>query len=301
MGVEIGKLISQKGNDLTFALKKKVLLNNGDSINYYNSQGNLEGFRISKVKDLNTAEIFQDIERIKSGTLFYRNKDAEFERVLLDSKSAIRKLKLYLEYSETENGIKLSGTDECGVTQIVETKLENIQKANDVDKLKNNIEAKLGRLGESIYSLKQLSIKLSYCHFVPQSVLNNLRRELIDSLNRQKLTARKKIEHDFSKAPELPEKEKNLGFKANIFNQSAKDFYLSHGCNEVADAYEKKNPGHDECVLISKHCLRYCFNMCPKRHHVKAQDLFLQIGSEKFKLEFDCKNCFMKLIGPEKR
>ena len=109
VGVEIGKLISQKGNDLTFALKKKVLLNNGDSINYYNSQGNLEGFRISKVKDKNTAEIFQDIEKIKSGTLFYRNKDAEFERALLDPKSAVRKLKLYLEYSETEDGIKLSG------------------------------------------------------------------------------------------------------------------------------------------------------------------------------------------------
>ena len=172
--------------------------------------------------------------------------------------------------------------------------------ANDVDKLKNNIEAKLGRLGDSIYSLENLSINLSYSHFVPQSVLNNLRRELIDSLNSQKQNIKKKTEHDFSKAPELPEKEKDLGFKANIYNQKAKDFYLSHGSLCAADAYEKTNPGPNECVLISKHCLRYCFNMCPKRHHVKAQDLFLQIGAEKFRLEFDCKNCFMKLIGPVK-
>lgn len=300
VGVEIGKLVSQKGNDLTFALKKKVYLNNGDSINYYNAQGNLEGFRISKVKDQTTAEIFQDIEKIKSGTLFYRNKDAEFERALLDPKSAVRKLKLYLEYSETEDGIKLSGTDECGITQTVEAHLENAQMANDVDKLKNNIEAKLGRLGDSIYSLENLSINLSYGHFVPQSVLNNLRRELIDRLNRQKLNIKKKTYHDFSKAPELPEKEKNLGFKANIYNQKAKDFYLSHGSRFADDAYEKTNPGPNECVLISKHCLRYCFNMCPKHHHVKAPDLFLQIGAEKFRLEFDCKNCFMKLIGPEK-
>ena len=298
VGVEIGKLISQKGNNLTFALKKKVSLNNGDSINYYNSKGNLEGFRIGKVKDQNTAEIFQDIEKIKSGTLFYRNKDAEFERVLLDPKSAIRKLKLTLEYSESTDGIMLSGTDESGFSQKVEAKLDQVQKANDVNKLKNNIESKLGRLGDSIYSLSQLSINLSYCHFVPQSVLNNLRRELIERLYNQKLNIKKNIIHDFSKAPDIPEKEKSLGFKANIYNQKAKDFYISHGCNTVVDAYEKIYPGNNECVLVSKHCLRFCFNMCPKKHHVKAQDLFLQIGSDKFKLEFDCKNCLMKLIGP---
>lgn len=215
-------------------------------------------------------------------------------------KSSCRKLSLNLTYRENDKGIVLFGKDETNTEASVEIALEDKQTANDLDKLKANITSKLGRLGDSVYTLNQLEIKLSFSYFVPQSVLNNLRRQLIEKLNKLKTEKRKEIVHNFENAPMLPEKEQHLGFMANIYNEKALDFYKKHGAKDIEPAYETERVHDEECVLISKHCLRYCFNLCPKRHKVKAQDLFLVIGKAKFRLEFDCKNCYMKLIGPLK-
>lgn len=299
VGQKIGKLVKQKNRDLTFSLFKNTIIHNGDSLNYYDNHGVLNGFRISSLKDQNTAEIFQEIPFIKAGTVFYRNKDAEFEKAL-SGKSSVRKLKLKLTYSENDNGIVLSGRDETNTETSVEISLDDKQTANDLDKLKSNIASKLGRLGDSVYTLEKLDINFSAKYFVPQSLLNNLRRNLIEKLNRIKTDNRKETVHNFRNAPMLPEKEQHLGFMANIYNEKALDFYKNHGAKEIVSAYEKERNHSEACVLTSKHCLRYCFNLCPKRHKVKAQDLYLVIGKAKFRLEFDCKNCFMKLIGPLK-
>ncbi len=299
VGQKIGKLVKQKNRDLSFSLFKNTVIHNGDSLNYYDNQGVLNGFRISTLKDPNTAEIFQEIPFIKTGTVFYRNKDAEFEKALA-GKSSFRKLSLNLTYSENDNGIVLLGKDETNTEASVEIALDDKQTANDLDKLKANITSKLGRLGDSVYTLNQLEIKLSFNYFVPQSVLNNLRRQLIEKLNKLKTEKRKVIEHNFENAPMLPEKEQHLGFMANIYNEKALDFYKNHEAKDIEPAYESERIHKEECVLISKHCLRYCFNLCPKHHKVKAQDLYLVIGKAKFRLEFDCKNCYMKLVGPLK-
>ncbi len=299
VGQKIGKLEKQKNRDLTFSLLKNTVIHNGDSLNYYDNQGVLNGFRISTLKSPNTAEIFQEIPFIKAGTVFYRNKDAEFEKAMA-GKSSCRKLSLNLTYRENDKGIVLFGKDETNTEASVEIALEDKQTANDLDKLKANITSKLGRLGDSVYTLNQLEIKLSFSYFVPQSVLNNLRRQLIEKLNKLKTEKRKEIVHNFENAPMLPEKEQHLGFMANIYNEKALDFYKKHGAKDIEPAYETERVHDAECVLISKHCLRYCFKLCPKRHKVKAQDLFLVIGKAKFRLEFDCKNCYMKLIGPLK-
>ena len=55
---------------------------------------------------------------------------------------------------------------------------------------------------------------------------------------------------------------------ANIYNEKALDFYKKHGAKDIEPAYETEHVHDEECVLISKHCLRYCFNLCPKRHKV---------------------------------
>ncbi len=173
-----------------------------------------------------------------------------------------------------------------------------MQKANDVKKLKQNIQAKLGRLGGSIYELENIEIDLSYEHFVPQSLLNQLRRELIEKLFEIKTKTRQNVPHDHMKLPQLCNEERKLGFEANLYNLSAKDFYRTHGATNVTDAYESQQHHDAQTVLTSKHCLRYCFGMCPLRHKRKAPDLYLLIGGKKFELKFDCKKCYMKLIGP---
>lgn len=299
VGAKIGTLISQSGHDLTFRLLKKVQLHNGDSLNYYKTDGSLEGFRISSVKSHDTAEIFQQLPKIQKGTEFFRSKDASFEKTLATQKS-LRKLKLKLEYSEENKRVILKGKDECGFEEKVIYELSEIQKAKDEQKLKENLGSKLGRLGDSVYEMDDLRLNLSFYHFMPQSVLNQLRRDLIEKLNTKKRERRIQTPHDFSNLPMLAYEERNLGFKANIYNDSTWAFYREHGAQNIVPAYESTKDHDEEIVLVSKHCLRYCFGFCPLRHKTKAPKLYLMIGKSRFKLEFDCKNCLMMLKGPLK-
>ncbi|MGN1280539.1 MAG: U32 family peptidase [Succinivibrio sp.] len=299
VGLEIGKLVKAKGHNLTFRLFKNVTLHNGDSLNYYDADGNLEGFRVSSVLGDDTVEIFQDLPAIRPNTVFYRNKDAQFEKQLA-GRSSVRKLKLSLVYNETNGGIELTGKDETGVCALVCAKPDVLQTAKDVQRLKSTIEDKLGRLGDSVYELESLEINLNEGYFIPQSTLNTLRRDLVEKLNSIKIMKKVNVEHHFENAPMLPESERHLGFKANIYNRRAYDFYSEHGAEDIEYAYETQKKHAEECVLVSKHCLRYSFNLCPVRHRVKPETLYLEIGQSRFRLEFDCARCLMKLIGPVK-
>ena len=303
VGSKIGKLIAQQGNTIKLKLDKNITLNNGDSLNYYDHNDELQGFRISTV-DGDIVEIFQKIEKIKIGTTFYRNKDAKFEASLkLNQKTAYRKVKLSLIYEETDNygEIKLYGTDETNTSAIATITLPEPSIAQNLEKLNTNINDKISRLGDSVYELDNLTIKIKHNLFVPVSMLNQLRRDLIDKLNELKNTRdEEKLKENIINNSEeiiLPLSEINLGFKANIFNDQAKAFYLKHGATNIIDAYEKDKGNTPRELLVSKHCLRYCINQCPIRHKVKPRDLYIKIGNKTFKLDFDCKNCYMKIVG----
>lgn len=300
VGVDIGTLMSQGAHDLRFKLLKGVKLGNGDSLNYFTADGVLEGFRVSSVRDDGSAEIFQRLPHIKSGTRFYRSKDAEFERSLTEE-SCKRTIALRLKYFETENGVGLEACDERGEKVLEEIKLSDLQQARDFSKLEQNLKEKLGRLGQSHYALSELKLDLPYHHFVPQSLINNLRRSVIEDLDTRKRQRRVHVEHHFENAPMLPEAERRLDFRANIMNHDAMEFYKKHGLENPVPAFEVKKPEGPAPVLVSRHCLRYCFNMCPKREHTKIKPLILKIGKSFFELKFDCVNCYMILQGPIKR
>lgn len=298
VGSEIGTLISNNDHELNLKLNAGIEIHNGDSLNYYEPNGTLAGFRISVARN-NVAEIFQKLPKIKPGTLFYRNKDADFEEKLDAKNSVLRKEEISLTYLENETSITLSGIDEAGFKAQI-TKDITPQKATNPDKLLQTLKDKLGKLGDSIYLLKDLKLNTPYLHFVPVSIINDLRRELINKLYELKQARIIGNNEITTKDIMLPVSEQNLGFKANIFNNEALKFYKEHGGKNLEIAYEaQKNLGERE-VLVSKHCLRFCFNMCPLRHKVKPEDLYLEIGKAMFKLNFDCKACKMSLIGPLK-
>lgn len=320
VGNQIGKLHKMQKHILCLALEQGIALHNGDSLNYYDKKGELQGFRISKMLTTNTFEVFQELKPIALNTIFYRNRDNEFEKSLT-SNSSIRRLKLELTYKEDENGVSLLAIDETNAQAQVSYILEQKDISSSIDKLHENLKNKLGRLGDSVYTLTSLTLNTPYNWFVPVSVLNNLRREVLSKLSIKKRTRIPHTRPQSISLPTLPTNEQNLGFKANILNSEAAKFYEKHGAKNITAAFETRNKTltntcnnattqlytqkiphlTDETeVLISKHCLRYCFNMCPLRHKKKPQDMYLEIGSALFKLDFDCKKCLMYLKGPIK-
>jgi putative protease len=73
---------------------------------------------------------------------------------------------------------------------------------------------------------------------------------------------------------------------------------------ELIDAaYEAHEETGEVPVMITKHCLRFSFNLCPKQAkgvtgvRTKVAPMQLVHGDEVLTLKFDCKPCEMHVIG----
>ena len=100
-----------------------------------------------------------------------------------------------------------------------------------------------------------------------------------------------------------------LSFLANVYNSAARAFYAKHGVKLVAAAYEAHEEAGEVPLMITRHCIRYSLSLCPKQAkgvigvqgQVRAEPMTLINGSEKLRLEFDCKACEMHVIGKMKK
>lgn len=101
-------------------------------------------------------------------------------------------------------------------------------------------------------------------------------------------------------APVYPQT--HLSFLANVYNQKAREFYHRYGVQLIDAAYEAHEEKGEVPVMITKHCLRFAFNLCPKQakgniKSWKATPMQLVNGDEVLTLKFDCRPCEMHVIG----
>lgn len=94
----------------------------------------------------------------------------------------------------------------------------------------------------------------------------------------------------------------HLSFLANVYNQKAREFYHRYGVQLIDAAYEAHEEKGEVPVMITKHCLRFAFNLCPKQakgniKSWKATPMQLVNGDEVLTLKFDCRPCEMHVIG----
>ena len=73
---------------------------------------------------------------------------------------------------------------------------------------------------------------------------------------------------------------------------------MEHGVQQVAEAYEKERV-EDAVLMFCKHCLRYSMGWCPIHQRVRSpyKEPYYLVSNDgkRFRLEFDCKNCQMKV------
>ena len=91
-----------------------------------------------------------------------------------------------------------------------------------------------------------------------------------------------------------------LNYKNNITNKQAATFYKK--CNTEIKEYGLEHPSHKDFngkqLMETKHCLKYSLGFCSKQKGPKLiEPLFLiDEKNQKYELDFDCKNCRMKLF-----
>jgi hypothetical protein len=79
----------------------------------------------------------------------------------------------------------------------------------------------------------------------------------------------------------VPYPQEELTYLGNVFNAKARAFYEKHGVKLIEEAYEAGNEKGMVSLMITRHCLRYSFNLCPKEvKHLKPDPMTLMNGNE---------------------
>ena len=246
------------------------------------------------------------LKDLRKGTEVNRNRDVAWVRVL-EKKSAERRIDVWAQLSEDPNGLKLTLTDEDGISAVAYAALPDSRRqvAHDATAASKNLHQHIGKMGESIFALLDLQVDFSQAWFVPSSLLNPLRRDAVAALEAARVQAWVRLPRAAALQPPAPYPESSLSYLANVFNQKARDFYARHGVQVIAPAFEAMQETGEVSLMITKHCVRFSMSLCPKpakgvtgvQGTVKAEPLQLVNGKEKLTLRFDCKACEMHVIG----
>ena len=299
-GEEIGK-VTKVGKDF-FEVDSRVTLHNGDGVCFFDVHKELVGLRVNTVegKRLYPNEMPADI---RNNTKIYRNRDHAFIR-LLEKESASRKIPVNITLHETRDGFALHVSDEDGFSAHAECVADKLP-AQQADKAEASLRENLGKLGNTDYVATAIHLELGQPWFIPASVINHLRRDAIAQLEQARASGYERPAPGKAMEPPAIYPEDTLNYLANIYNKKARQFYEKHGVKAIASAYEANEELGEVPVMVTKHCLRYSFAMCPKEAKgvigvqgtITAEPMTLVNGKDRITLKFDCKRCEMHVMG----
>lgn len=289
LGEEMGTMKEARGNYLTVAGLKSF--NNGDGVCYIDEQGRLQGFRINRVEGNKLYP--QEMPRIKPRTVLYRNFDQEFEKILA-RKSSERRIAVSVRLTDTPFGFALTLTDEDdnSVTLSLAREKEPARTPQE-----ENLKTQLAKFGNTPFEAVRIDIDFTGNWFLPASVLADFRRQAVEKLisarrinYRRELFVLKPTAHAFPQS--------TLTYLGNVMNAQAVSFYAGHGVASIAPAFERA-PAEKAVLMFCKHCLRYSMGWCPvhqrERSPYREPYYLVSTDGKRFRLEFDCKNCQMKV------
>jgi len=311
VGVQLG-VVSRVGTD-HFELVADAPLANGDGLNYMNKRSTV-GILANRAEKLGEDEegqrwrVFPNeamhaLPGLKIGSVIHRNRDHQWEAAL-NKKSAERKVTLQMQLSEHADGLRLTLCDEDGVTSVTDAVIA-LQPAQQAAQAEAALHASLGKLGGTMFEAGQIELSLSQPWFVPSAAINALRRDAIAAHETARLAAWRRPLRKVAAEPRLAYPETQLSYLANVYNEKARAFYHNHGVQLIDAAYEAHQEAGEASLMITKHCLRFSFNLCPKQAkgvqgvqgQVRAEPMTLVSGNERYTLRFDCKPCEMHVIG----
>ena len=339
---------------------------NGDGLCFLsrdsvNQSTRLEGFRVNRAVG-NRLYPFKMPKGLKAGMSLYRNQDQAFDKEL-GGKTAERKVAIKMWFgtsSETSPNPSKRGeylTDSCGTiwakAEVIgsftpeQTSNERISNEHSVmlstslggiegglqlaqKPQRDNIIRQLTKLGNTVYECSEVEIvDEADKYFVPSSILAELRRMVVEELdkqilNRQRMTIYRKSEDKVSDhKPHItvvnPAQYQQMPYLYNISNDVARKFYEQQGLTKAEPAFEIQYPSVDNgsestgksfsirgdkdavshLLMQCRHCIRYSLGYCVKRGGKKPtwrEPLFLELPDKRrFRLEFDCKNCQMNV------
>ena len=182
----------------------------------------------------------------------------------MDASTGNRKIDIDLLLRETQEGYELI---EKLSTVNCQLKTDKIT-ANNPEKSTENIRKKALQWGDTVFNPINLELQFTEPRLIPASVIGEMKRELVAKLTE-----------------ELIENHKN--------NRECRDT-----TRPVSDTIIPTDPDEiPSCLMTCHHCIRYANGMCSKETGQKATPLYIRNGANTFRLEFDCRNCLMRVFS----
>ena len=261
------------------------------------------------------------------GSKIFRNHDNVWEKEL-EKSNGNRKIKISLRFTNTEDGFALSAKLYNEDSEYVTTNI-SIEKeiAINTEKALDNIKSKLSQWGDTEFSVEEIDVdfgqqttdnryrclslskaelgtststvteELQIAYFIRASVLGEMKKDLVEKL-KSYLVEKHRNERETFVRPETNAifPKDNLSYLGNVINKKSREFYERHGVEIIEDGLEKLHSNEETVVMTTKHCVRYANNICCKEIGKPAESLYLFNEKGRFRLDFDCRNCCMKVI-----
>ena len=315
-GLPVGEVLKVGKRD--FVASTTGPLSNGDGLNVLVKR-EVVGFRASVVEPLGQFEedgeprwqyriepneMPAELKQLRPHHPLNRNLDHNWQQALLKT-SAERRVGLAWKAELRAERISLTATSEEGIA--ASASLDGaFGPANKPEQALEQLRDLLGQLGTTIYHAEGVEFDAPQALFVPNSQLKALRRETIEALTAARIAAHPRGSRKPVSVPPPMYPESHLSFLANVYNEKARAFYHRYGVQLIDAAYEAHEETGEVPVMITKHCLRFSFNLCPKQAkgvtgvRTKVAPMQLIHGDEVLTLKFDCKPCEMHVIGKMK-
>lgn len=258
-GEKIGIITSSRDRTIHIQLLPGVILSNGDGLCYGD-----KGFQVNSVTALSGNAVAVTTfrkENVPVGTLLYRNTDTAFLKQL----HVERRIPINLSLAATSDGFSLTMSDSNGQWSVTRTFTYPHTPATQADQAISTQRAQLAKLGDSDYTAIEVAVPKE-AYFIPMSVLNSWRRELVAAATEAQAALPKRCETTTIKSDEV-----------------------------IVPDYNSS----DEPLMTCKYCILYESGHCrkqPSRLKTEYEPRFLRLGNGTIvELRFNCKQCVMTL------
>lgn len=299
--LETPKSMGEYIGEITHIGKKHLEIENSDQL--ANNDGlvavtdkkETEGFKVNTVEN---GKVFpQRMPKLHKGSKVYRNYNHLFLQTL-DKSRTTRKRAIDAIVSEENRSISIQLSVPNTDISVVHTFNETFDEAQNIERSKDNIQKQLSKLGDSPFYIGQFEFQITSTPFIPNKLLTQTRRELVVELV-EKLESRIK-EAEKITPNDVPYIEETIDYRGNVANKLAVQFYQRHQTKVTEMAFELSKKESPSVLMHTRYCILNELGMCLKKGNKISQPLMLKDEHHEYRLEFDCKNCFMKIWNTER-
>ena len=266
---------------------------NGDGLCFINADGELEGFLVNGVEG-NRIIPQKPLSRFQKVKL-YRNIDKNFEKIL-SGKTAERKIAVDILFEQITGGVRLTLTDEDGCKVLVAERIEMVA-AQQPEKMAETLRTALSKLGGTPFEARTVTIPKCTA-FLRAGYINELKSKAVEQLIATRIAHFRPQDTPLHYSP-TPLFQK-ADYLRNITNEAHKSVYEDFGATDIEYGLDKTEDYAGKAVMTCKYCLRYELGWCHRRidgSKAPKDPLYLVSGKRRFRLEFDCGKCEMKVLA----